>query len=175
MFELQLDMYQTVGLAAIVFWLGNFLIKKSSFLSKYYIPAPLVGGLIFALLNTILTASGTMTISLDTTLQSILMTVFFTTVGFSASIPLIRRGGKLIALILFVSVVVLTIQNVIGSGIASVFGIDPRLGIGVGSIALMGGPGTAAAFGATMESSHLWCRRRDCRQSSCCNLWTRGR
>lgn len=152
MFELHLDMYQTVGLAAVVFWLGNLLIKKSSFLSKYHIPAPLVGGLIFAILNTIFTASGTMTISLDDTLQSILMTVFFTTVGFSASLPLIRRGGKLIALILFVSVVVLTIQNVIGSSIASLFGIDPRLGVGVGSIALMGGPGTAAAFGATMES-----------------------
>ena len=65
MFELQLDMYQTVGLAAVVFWLGNLLIKKSAFLSKYYIPAPLVGGLIFAILNTILTSSGAMTISLD--------------------------------------------------------------------------------------------------------------
>ncbi|RLL40579.1 sodium/glutamate symporter [Oceanobacillus piezotolerans] len=151
MFELQLDMFQTVGLAAVVFWLGNFLIKKSAFLSKYHIPAPLVGGLVFAILNTILTATGTMNISLDDTLESILMTVFFTTVGFSASIPLIRRGGKLIVLILFVSVVVLTIQNIIGSGIASLFGMDPRLGVGVGSIALMGGPGTAAAFGATME------------------------
>ena len=34
MFELHLDMYQTVGLAAVVFWLGNLLIKKSSFLSN---------------------------------------------------------------------------------------------------------------------------------------------
>lgn len=152
MFELHLDMYLTIGLAAIIFWLGNFLIKKSAFLTKYHIPAPLVGGLIFALLNTILTASGTMTITLDKTLESILMTVFFTTVGFSASLPLIRRGGKLIALILLLSVVVLTIQNLIGSSIASLFGIDPRLGVGVGSIALIGGPGTAAAFGATMES-----------------------
>lgn len=152
MIELHLDMFQTVGLAAIVFWIGNFLIKKSTLLSRYYIPAPLVGGLIFAALNTILTATGTATISLDDTLESILMTVFFTTVGFSASIPLIKRGGKLITLILFVSVVVLTVQNLIGSSIASFFGIDPRLGVGVGSIALMGGPGTAAAFGATMES-----------------------
>lgn len=152
MIELHLDMFQTVGLAAIVFWIGNFLIKKSTLLSRYYIPAPLVGGLIFAALNTILTATGTATISLDDTLESILMTVFFTTVGFSASIPLIKRGGKLITVILFVSVVVLTVQNLIGSSIASFFGIDPRLGVGVGSIALMGGPGTAAAFGATMES-----------------------
>ena len=150
MYELQLDMYQTVGLAAIVFWLGNFLIKKSTFLSKYYIPAPLVGGLIFALLNTILTASGSMTISLDTTLQSILMTVFFTTVGFSAIFPYLP--WRKINCTHFVCLRCCpTIQNVIGSGIASVFGIDPRLGVGVGSIALMGGPGTAAAFGATME------------------------
>jgi glutamate:Na+ symporter, ESS family len=125
MFELHLDMYQTVGLAAVVFWLGNLIIKKSSFLSKYYIPAPLVGGLIFAILNTIFTASGTMTISLDDTLQSILMTVFFTTVGFSASLPLIRRGGKLIALILFVSVVVLTIQMSLGQALLRYLVLTP--------------------------------------------------
>lgn len=153
MFELKLDMYQTIGLAAVVFWIGTLLVKKSKFLSKFYIPAPLVGGLIFAIINTILTASGSMTVALDTTLQTILMNVFFTTIGFSASIPLIKKGGKLILIVLTLSVVVLTLQNVIGSGIASLFGIDSRIGVAVGSIALMGGPGTAAAFGSTMESS----------------------
>lgn len=152
MFELRLDMYQAAGLAAIMFWVGSYLVKKSAFLGKYCIPAPLVGGLIFALINTILAISGSMTISLDTTLQTILMNVFFTTIGFSASIPLIKKGGKQICIILFLSVVVLTLQNIIGCSIASLFGIDPRLGVAVGSIALMGGPGTAAAFGAVMES-----------------------
>lgn len=153
MIEIKLHMFQTVGLAAVVFWIGNFLISKSALLSKYYIPAPLVGGLIFAGINTILTASGIANFVLDDTLESILMTLFFTTIGFTASLPLIKRGGKLITLILFVSLVVLTIQNLIGSNIALLFGMDPRLGVGVGSISLMGGPGTAAAFGKTMESS----------------------
>ncbi len=153
MFELKLDMYQAAGVAAVMFWIGSWVVKKSAFLSKYCIPAPLVGGLIFAAVNTIFAASGSMIISLDTTLQTILMNVFFTTIGFSASIPLIKKGGRQILIVLFLSVVVLTMQNVIGCGIASVFGIDPRLGVAVGSIALMGGPGTAAAFGSVMESS----------------------
>ncbi|MGG0411228.1 sodium/glutamate symporter [Peribacillus simplex] len=152
MFEFKLDMYQAAGVAAVISWIGFWVVKKSAFLSKYCIPAPLVGGLIFALINTVLAASGIMTISLDTTLQNILMNAFFTTIGFSASIPLIKKGGKQILVILSLSVVVLTLQNVIGSGIASLFGIDPRLGLAVGSTALMGGPGTAAAFGAVMES-----------------------
>jgi ESS family glutamate:Na+ symporter len=152
MFEFKLDMYQAAGVAAVIFWIGSWVVKKSAFLSKYCIPAPLVGGLIFALINTVLAASGIMTISLDTTLQNILMNAFFTTIGFAASIPLIKKGGKQILVILSLSVVVLTLQNVIGSGIASLFGIDPRLGLAVGSTALMGGPGTAAAFGAVMES-----------------------
>ena len=152
MFEFKLDMYQAAGVAAVIFWIGSWVVKKSAFLSKYCIPAPLVGGLIFALINTMFAASGIMTISLDTTLQNILMNAFFTTIGFSASIPLIKKGGKQILVILSLSVVVLTLQNVIGSGIASLFGIDPRLGLAVGSTALMGGPGTAAAFGAVMES-----------------------
>lgn len=149
--EFQLDMYQVAAVAAVMFWIGSWIVKKSSFLSKYCIPAPLVGGLIFALVNTVLAASGTMVITLDTTLQNILMSVFFTTIGFSASIPLMKKGGRQILVILFLSVVVLTFQNGIGSGIASLFGIDPRLGLSVGSISLMGGPGTAAAFGAIME------------------------
>ena len=152
MFEFELNMYQAIGVAAIMSWIGSWAIRKSGFLSKYCIPAPLVGGLLFALINTALAASGVMVISLDATLQNILMTVFFTTIGFSASLSLIKKGGKQILFILFLSVVVLTMQNGIGSWIASLFGIDPRLGLAVGSISLMGGPGTAAAFGAVMES-----------------------
>lgn len=153
MYELQLDMFQVTGIAALLYWLGSFIVKKSKFLSKYCIPAPLVGGLIFAVLNTMLTVSGAMTIVLDTTLQNILMSVFFTTIGFSASFALIRNGGKQILIILLLSVIVLTFQNGIGTSIAALFGIDSRLGLSVGSISLMGGPGTAAAFGATMESA----------------------
>ena len=152
MFELQLDMYQAAGVAAIMFWIGSYVVRSNAFLSKYCIPAPLVGGLIFATINTLLATSGTMIISLNTTLQTILMNVFFTTIGFSASIPLIKKGGKQILVILFLSVVVLTFQNTIGCTVASLFGIDPRLGVALGSISLMGGPGTAAAFGAVMES-----------------------
>ncbi|QCR32001.1 sodium/glutamate symporter [Lysinibacillus sp. SGAir0095] len=151
MVEFELDMYQVAAVAAIMFWLGSWIVKKNAFLSKYCIPAPLVGGLIFASINTVLAASGMMVITLDTTLQNILMSVFFTTIGFTASIPLMKKGGKQILVILFISVVVLTLQNGIGSSIASLFGIDPRLGLAVGSIALMGGPGTAAAFGTIME------------------------
>lgn len=151
MIEFEMNMYQAVGVAAVMLWIGSMAINKSKFLSKYYIPAPLIGGLVFAIVNTVLAASGIMTISFDTTLQTIFMNVFFTTIGFSASIPLIRRGGKLIIIILILSIVVLTMQNVIGSGIAALFGIDPRLGLAVGSISMMGGPGTAAAFGTVME------------------------
>lgn len=151
MFEFELNMYQAIGVAAIMFWIGSIAVSKSKFLSKYCIPAPLVGGLVFALINTILATSGIIVISFDTTLQTVLMNVFFTTIGFSASIPLIKRGGKLIVIILLLSIVVLTFQNVIGSGIAYLFGIDPRIGLAVGSISMMGGPGTAAAFGSVME------------------------
>ncbi len=152
MFEFKLGMYEAAGLAAVMYWIGSYIVKRSAFLSKYCIPAPLVGGLLFAAINTVLASTGTMKVTMDTTLQTILMNVFFTTIGFSASIPLIKKGGKQILVILFLSVVVLTLQNTIGCGIASLFGIDPRLGCAVGSISLMGGPGTAAAFGAVMES-----------------------
>jgi ESS family glutamate:Na+ symporter len=42
----------------------------------------------------------------------------------------------------------LLVQNVVGIGMATVLGLDPRVGLLAGSIALSGGHGTAAAWGA---------------------------
>ena len=47
--ELNLDIFQTMALVTIVFYLGTYLRKKVKFLSKYCIPAPVVGGLLFAI------------------------------------------------------------------------------------------------------------------------------
>lgn len=152
MLEVKLDMYQAAGIAAILFWVGNFLVEKIRFLKEKCIPAPLVGGVIFALINTILTLQGVMSVTFDGTLQSFFMLVFFTTVGFTVSIPLLKSGGKSILIILGLGVIMIFLQNFLGGGIMAAFGQDPRLGVAAGATALVGGPGTAAAIGATMDA-----------------------
>lgn len=150
---IELNMYHAVAVAAVLFWLGDMLTKKIRFFNRYCIPAPLVGGLIFALINTVLYATGLPYITFDSTLQTFFMTMFFTTVGFTVSLPLLFRGGRAVIVCLVLGSVLTVVQNVLGAGILFGMGQDPRLGLAVGSISLIGGPGTAAAFGPDLEAA----------------------
>lgn len=147
MLEIHLNMYHAVALAAAMFYVGTRLTKKISFLSKFCIPAPLVGGLCFAIVNTALYATGTAMITFDDTFGTLFMTMFFTAVGFSASIPALLKGGKFVFLILVLSIVVIVMQNFLGGGLMMLMGENPLYGIACGSLSLIGGPGTAAGIG----------------------------
>ena len=153
MLMIELNMYHAVALGAFLFWLGGVITERVTFLSRYCIPAPLVGGLCFSILNCILYSAGIASITFDGTLQTVFMILFFTTVGFTVSIPALLKGGKAVMLCLIVSIVMIPLQNFLGGGVMEVFGCDPLLGIGCGSIALIGGPGTAAAFGPDLEAA----------------------
>ena len=153
MLTIELNMYHAVALGAFLFWLGGVITDKVSLLSRYCIPAPLVGGLCFSILNCILYSMGIASITFDATLQTVFMIMFFTTVGFTVSIPALLKGGKAVILCLAISIVMIPLQNFLGGGVMALFGRDPLLGIGCGSIALVGGPGTAAAFGPDLEAA----------------------
>ena len=153
MLTIELNMYHAVALGAFLFWLGGVITDKVSLLSRYCIPAPLVGGLCFSILNCILYSTGIASITFDATLQAVFMIMFFTTVGFTVSIPALLKGGKAVILCLAISIVMIPLQNFLGGGVMTLFGRDPLLGIGCGSIALVGGPGTAAAFGPDLEAA----------------------
>ena len=161
MLTIELNMYHAVALGAFLFWLGGVITDKVSLLSRYCIPAPLVGGLCFSILNCILYSTGIASITFDATLQTVFMIMFFTTVGFTVSIPALLKGGKAVILCLAISIVMIPLQNFLGGGVMALFGRDPLLGIGCGSIALVGGPGTAVAFGPDLEAA----------RASCCSCW----
>lgn len=151
MLEINLNMYHAVALAAVLYYLGTKLCEKVPLFNRYCIPAPLVGGVCFAALNTVLYATGVAYINFDSTLQTVFMNIFFTTVGFTVSLPLLKKGGKAVLLCLLLGCVLTVMQNVVGCGIMGAFGRDPRLGLLVGSVPLIGGPGTAASYGALMD------------------------
>jgi len=143
----------TVIAAAALYWLGDWLVRHIPLLKQYCIPAPLVGGLLFAAVNTYLYASGQNYFTFNGHIQTFFMIVFFTTVGFTVRIPLLKQGGKAVILVLVLAAVLTLAQNVLGAGVLGAMGIDPRLGLAVGSISLVGGPGTAAAFGPVLEEA----------------------
>ncbi|MFL1673641.1 sodium/glutamate symporter [Paenibacillus dendritiformis] len=148
---LALNQVNTIFLAVALLVLGTFLVKKTGVLQRFCIPAPVVGGLLFAIIATILKTTGLLTITLDTSLQSLFMLTFFTTVGLGASFQLIKLGGKLLVIYWLACGFLALAQNVIGVSLASLFGIHPLIGMMAGAVSMEGGHGAATAFGQTIE------------------------
>lgn len=150
---LQMDMVQSMGLGVIVLLIGSYLVRKIDFLERFCIPAPVVGGTLFALLALILHQTGTMDIEMDITLRVVAMTAFFTTVGFSASFRLLKKGGIKVFIFLGLAVALVVLQNVLGIGLATLFDLNPLVGLATGSVPMTGGHGTAAAWGPELEKA----------------------
>ncbi|MBY0755088.1 sodium/glutamate symporter [Clostridium sardiniense] len=150
--ELKFDIFQTMALVTLVFYMGQYLKNKVSVLSKYCIPSPVIGGIIFAIVVLILKVTNIATISLDTTLQNIFMTAFFTSIGFTASIKILKKGGISVAIFLLLSTLLVISQDTLGVSLASLFNLDPLLGLATASIPMIGGHGTAGSFGPLLES-----------------------
>lgn len=152
--ELKLDMIQTVGLAVIVYYLGVYIRSKVKVLEKFCIPAPVVGGLLFAIVNLILRENGILKVTLDTTLQKPFMLVFFTTIGLTASLKLLKKGGLAVLVFFLCTVVLVLLQDTLGVLVAKAVGANPLLGLIAGSVTMVGGHGTGAAFGELFEKSY---------------------
>ncbi|BBF42792.1 sodium/glutamate symporter [Lachnospiraceae bacterium KM106-2] len=146
-----LDIYKTMALVSLVFYLGKYVRNKFSILTKYCIPPSVVGGFLFALFILLLNETGLATINLDTTLQNIFMTAFFTSIGFTASLKILKQGGIKVLIILGLSAGLVFLQNVVGVTLAKVFSLEPLLGLCTGSIPMVGGHGTAGSFGPMIE------------------------
>jgi ESS family glutamate:Na+ symporter len=151
MIQLTLDMYQTAGVAMLLYVLGRYLTNRIDFLKRCCIPAPVVGGLIFAILHLILHMAGILELSFDSNVKNYFMTLFFTSVGYTACFRLLKKGGPKVVTFLLVSIVMVCLQNVLSSILAGVFGWDLRLGLCTGSIPMVGGHGTAGSYGPMME------------------------
>lgn len=149
---IKLDLYQTVALAVVVFFIGSIIKKKFNFFHKYCIPAPVIGGILFALLTLFLNMSNILTIETDDTMRNVFMTLFFTSVGFTASFKLIKKGGISVVVFLILCTVLVVLQNVVGISLAKVFNLSPALGLCVGSIPMVGGHGTAGSMGQLLDN-----------------------
>ncbi len=149
---IELNMYQTAAVAGLVLLLGRFVSDRWKIFRRYCIPDPVVGGVIYAVLHLILRSTGIVEISLDTTLQTFFMLIFYTGVGFTASFKLLKNGGKMVFVFLVMSIGMCVLQNLTGAGIATIFGVDPLYGILAGSIPMVGGHATAASFAPVFEA-----------------------
>ncbi|MGX7059481.1 sodium/glutamate symporter [Vagococcus humatus] len=148
---MQVDMITTVAVAGLLLMLGYYIRRKVPILERMCIPAPVIGGFIFANLVWLLRGTNLLVIEMDVTLQLPFMLAFFTCVGFGGSFKLLKAGGRLLVVYLVSCWILAVIQNVVGVGLASAMGQNPIMGVMAGTVSLVGGHGNAAAFGPVAE------------------------
>ncbi|MFN7915156.1 MAG: sodium/glutamate symporter [Vicinamibacterales bacterium] len=150
---LTLDFINTVAFAGLVLFLGHFIRRFAPFLSRYNVPAPVIGGLVVAVAVTAARAQGATLVTFDTRLQAPLMIAFFTTVGFGASLSLLKVGGPQVLIFTLLCSVLALFQNALGAGVAMLLGQHPLFGVLSGSVTLTGGPATGLAFAPLFEQA----------------------
>lgn len=151
---IKLNMTETLALAALVLFLGYAVRRRVGFLDRYNIPAPVVGGFLFASLVLVLRLQNVLAFEFDTTLQTPLMIAFFTSIGLGASLGLLKVGGPQVLLFWGLATLLAVLQNTVGLSLTKILGVHPYLGLIAGSITMTGGHGTGAAFGKLMEDQH---------------------
>jgi ESS family glutamate:Na+ symporter len=154
-FYYECDMTVTLALAAVLLVLGHYIKRLVPLLRKFFIPAPVIGGIIFAFITLAGYQTRLFGFGFDSSLKNLLMTAFFTSVGFTASFRMLYKGGIAVCIFLVVSVLFICVQNLAGIGLAELFGLNPLIGLATGSISLTGGHGTSAAFGPLLEQNGL--------------------
>jgi ESS family glutamate:Na+ symporter len=144
---IQLDLLSTLLIAFPVLFGGRALIRRSAILARFSIPAPVVGGVITAVLLAVLDIWGGVRIGFDMALRDNLLLMFFTTVGLSADARMLARGGPKLLIFLTVSAAFIVVQNIVGIAAAKAMDLHPAVGLLGGSITLTGGHGTGGAYG----------------------------
>lgn len=151
MFEF--DLIHTLAFGGVALLIGYALCHYVPLLGRHNVPAPVAGGLLVAVAVAIARNQGTTLFTFDTTLQGPLMIAFFTTIGFGASLSLLRIGGPQVLRFFLIAAVFAVLQNVMGILVALPFGLHPLFGVLAGSATLTGGPATGLAFAPLFEAA----------------------
>nr|WP_298718078.1 sodium/glutamate symporter [uncultured Steroidobacter sp.] len=152
---MKLDLIGTLALAGVVLFVGYRIQRGIPWLARLNIPAPVIGGLLVAIAVLVAGTYGLPTPQYDMTLQRPLLVAFFTTLGFSASLSLLRAGGLQVVVLLALVTCWAIVQNLVGMGIAVAFGLEPALGVLAGSVTMAGGPATGLAFAPLFEQAGI--------------------
>ena len=149
--KIELDMYQTLALAVVVLTLGKFLRSRISALERFCIPAPVIGGVLFAVFTCVCYVTGIAEFEFNDLLKEVCMVFFFTSVGFQANLKVLKSGGKDLFIFLLLVIGLIAGQNFLAVGLAKLLGLASMVGLCTGSIPMVGGHGTAGAFGPILE------------------------
>jgi ESS family glutamate:Na+ symporter len=162
--------------AVPILLLGDILLATIKPLARFDLPAPIVGGLLVALLVLLINLSHRADVQLGNKVSSPLWswiitpsiglqrsqptpiylpisTGFFCCVGLNASWSVAKKGSWQLLLLLGLATLLGVLQNVLGVSIARGMNQSPLLGLICGSVTLTGGPSTALGFADTFAKA----------------------
>ena len=150
---INLNLLATLALATALFFVGQLIVARSALLQRYSIPVPVVGGFLFAVALALAGLVTPVQFTMNESLKDPLLLAFFATLGLGADVRSLARGGRKLAILLVLFVLLMMIQNAIGITMARLLDLHPLVGLLAGSISLTGGHGTAAAYATSFSAT----------------------
>ena len=148
----EIPAFISITFGFIVFFIGALLTQRIAFLKNFNIPEPVSGGIAVALFTWLLFAVFNIEISFDLLVRDHLLVIFFATIGLNARFSDLLAGGRLLGSLLILTITFIAVQNIVGLLGTKLFGLPNALGVLLGSAALIGGHGTAIAWGPTVQA-----------------------
>ena len=142
----------TIGI--VVFFVGVLITQRVAFLRSYNIPEPVTGGFVAALAFWAVHAVFGLTIDFEMTTRDRLLVIFFATVGINARLADLAAGGRVLGILCLITVAFVFLQDAVGVVGAVALGLPPSAGVVMGTVSLVGGHGTAIAWGPTIAEDH---------------------
>jgi len=149
----ELNLLATLALATALFFIGQLIVQRSALLQRYSIPVPVVGGVLFALLLAVAGLVADVQLTMDDSPRDPLLLAFFATLGLGADVRSLMRGGWKLVILIGLFIAVMIMQGAIGLAMASALDLHPLVGLLGGSISLIGGHGTAAAYATSFAET----------------------
>lgn len=143
--------FMAVTIGIIVFFLGAFLTRNLAFLRNFNIPEPVSGGIAAALVTWALYTWLHLEIEFEMSTRDRLLVIFFTTIGLNARLKDLIAGGRMLVILLGITLAFIVFQNLIGLVGTRLFDLPAPVSVLLGSASLIGGHGTAIAWGPTVQ------------------------
>lgn len=151
---IEIHAFLSFNLAVLLLLSGKILTMNVAVLRKYSIPEPVAGGfLCVAFVGAVYLVSGRM-IRFDLAMRDFLLLVFFAGIGLKSDVRTLVQGGRPLGVLVVLATAFILLQNFTGMGVASLFGLDPKAGLMVGSVSLTGGVGTTLAWAPIFAAEH---------------------
>jgi ESS family glutamate:Na+ symporter len=151
---MQFESFTTFNIAIIVLALGKWLTKKSKTLQDFNIPEPVTSGLLVCVVLAILHSITGIEVGFNLQTRDFLLLYFFASIGLNSDFRTLMSGGKPLVILLALTIGYQILQNFAGIGVATVFGLEPLIGLLGGSVSLIGGHGTTIAWAPIFIAEH---------------------